>query len=90
MKAYKVKTQEVERKVHSLIKMRIHYKWWQKPQEKKMNKKKIIIIMKNPTTISLLVEGILRNGNGSGSGRVFAYPNQTHGPRPATWTRPDY
>ena len=30
----------------------------------------------------------LRNGNGSGSGRVFSYPDQTRGARPVARTRP--
>ena len=31
-----------------------------------------------------------RNGNGSGSGRVFSYPDPTRGPRPVARTRPVY
>ena len=31
-----------------------------------------------------------RNGNGSGSGRVFPYPDSTRGPRPVARTRPIY
>ena len=35
-----------------------------------------------------LANTVVRNGNGSGSGRVFSYPDPTRETRPVTRTRP--
>jgi len=50
--------------------------------------KSIFLIVISGEKNAIYIDELTRNGNGSGSDRIFPYPDPTRGPRPAAQTRP--